>query len=180
MLLLECALALNVQVETLSKTPIRSQECASGVLDFEKSIEGATAYNTAYAWTGTGSMYNWKVDANKSPDVDCLDYSYSTKLEIPHFFERYIGSLAVNIDIEKTTCANSTYVSDLAVVKTPMPIPEVRTMMHFKQRDGELLTKTAITFELPWLLTIIKDKISDHIMAKCQHKVHVLISELCA
>lgn len=180
MVLLECAVALNVHVETSSSTPIGTQECASGVLDFVKSIDGATAYNTAYSWTGTGSMYNWKVEPKNDRDPGCLEYSYSTKLEIPHFFEKYIGSLAVNIDIEKTTCANSTYVSDLAVVKTPMLIPEVRTMMHFKQRDRELLTRIEIAFELPWLLFILKDKISDHIMAKCQHKVHVLMSELCA
>lgn len=161
--------------------PIWQSNCDSQTLDFKKGIDSVVAFNMAFHWTGTNSLSDWEYGEVYVTEerMECVDYRYKTRMKVPHFFEQYIGSLAVNLKISKTTCVNETVFEDHAVVETPMLIPEVRTSLHCTQDDNYLISTTRARYSLPWMLSFLQDATTKHIMSKCKQKVNVLTSELC-
>ena len=167
-------------VQSNSQLVTSMTSCANRTLDFGKSTDSAIAYNTAYAWTGTGSLLDWQHNSTYTHDrLKCLDYAYSTRMLVPRFFHNYLGIPAVKLHIEKTTCANRTHARDVAVVTAPMIIPYVRTIMQSEQKGLELHSQLQVRYEMPWMLSFLEHAITRHIVSKCEAKAQILLVELC-
>ena len=175
-----CIGASSFETSSMLVVPITDKICSLKQIDLSKSIDGAAQYNAAYAWTGRGSLWDWKFRNTQAQNaMQCAESSYATSLLVPHFFEKYFGAVNVNLKIQKSTCANSTYFSDVAIVTPPVLIEQVRTHTEMKVSGNDVHVRTKVKLDLPWYLDFLHSKIGQHVMTKCQQKIFFLLPEIC-
>ena len=145
-------------------------------------ISNASLYNTAFLWTKSKKIENWKyTSVNAGVFAECAVVEYETSVPIPFFFVMYAHNTEQNIKIHKKICkavSQDAIQESIQVHNVPF-LENIDIFVAGRISTDSTKMHADIKLDLPWYVEIVRKQIEDHVKKSLEDYLSLLVRHSC-